>query len=481
MPLRTRFRVNGGAWRLRCAKALFMRGRPILTAGAMRAAEQAAIDAGATVEQLMERAGAALAETVCRFAGPMPALILCGPGNNGGDGYVAARHLAERGVKVRVAAMSEPKSKAAIWARSQWSGEVETLSDATPAAPLLIDALFGTGLKRGLHTPAINALGQLAYDAQVSVACDLPSGIEADSGAELNVVPHFDMTVTFGALKPAHRLMPALMYTGRVVLADIGVPVEANWREIAEPLLGGIDPRAHKYSRGMVAIVVGQMPGAAALAATAAARAGAGYVWLDANEPVANVPAAVVQGRKGDLSDRRIRAVLVGPGLGRSGGGLFRKAAGWLLRKAVDSGRPLVIDGDALRLVDIEHCKGAVLTPHEGEFEALFGKLPGSKAERAAEAARRSGAVVVYKGPDTIVASPDGQLRFAPPAPAWLATAGTGDVLAGMVAALCCRLNAFQAACAAVWLHGRAAEIAGSSMIADDLVEAIPQALALVE
>lgn len=451
-----------------------MRGRPILTVDAMRSAEQAAIDAGATVELLMERAGAALAEAAYRFAGPLPMLILCGPGNNGGDGYVAARHLAARGVQVRVAAMSEPKSEAAKWARSQWTGEVEPLSDATAPAPVLIDALFGTGLKRGLDVAAVNALGQLAHDAQASIACDLPSGVEADSGAELSAVPHFDMTVTFGALKPAHRLMPALMYTGRVVLADIGIPVETNWLEIAEPILGGVHPAAHKYSRGLVAVVAGKMPGAAALAATSAARAGAGTVRLFAREHVADVPAAIVQRPKGDFSDKRTGAVLIGPGLGENNKRLFTKA---LLSR-----RPLVIDADALRIVDVRDCKGAILTPHEGEFNALFGELPGSKAERAAEAARRSGAVVVYKGPDTIVASPDGQLGFAPPAPAWLATAGSGDVLAGITAALRARgWDPFYAAKAAVWLHGRAAEIAGPQMIADDLADAVPQALALLQ
>lgn len=447
-----------------------MQGRPILTAEQMRAAEQVAIDSGTSVETLMERAGAALAEAACRFAGPMPALVLCGPGNNGGDGYVAARYLAERGVKVRVAALAEPRSDAANWARSQWKGEAERLTDETAPAPLLIDALFGTGLGRGLATPAVNALGQLVYDARISIACDVPSGLESDTGAELSAVPRFDMTVTFGALKPAHRLMPAMMYCGRVVLADIGIAVEPSWHEIRRPFLPGVNSTAHKYSRGFVAVVAGDMPGAAALAAAAAARAGAGAVRLVADEQVGDVPHAIIQGRK-DFSDERIGAVLIGPGLGRGNKRLFAKA--------LRSGRPLVIDADALHIVDVRDCKGAILTPHEGEFEALFGVLAGSKAERAAEAARRSGAVVVYKGPDTIVASPDGQLAFAPPAPAWLASAGSGDVLAGIIAALRSqRHEPFYAAKAAVWLHGRAAEIAGPQMIADDLVDAIPEALA---
>src|SRR6478672_4778217 len=201
-------------------------GRPILTAEAMRSAEQAAIDGGTSVEQLMERAGEALADAVYRFAGRTPALVLCGPGNNGGDGYVAARHLAGRGVKVRVVALADPKSDAAKSARSRWQGEVETLSDATLGAPLVIDALFGTGLKRGLEDVVMQRLSRLCETALVRVACDLPSGVDTDSGAELSGVPRFDMTVTFGALKPAHRLHPAMHKCGRIVLADIGVPAE---------------------------------------------------------------------------------------------------------------------------------------------------------------------------------------------------------------------------------------------------------------
>src|SRR5256885_9537591 len=180
----------------------------VLAAEQRRAAGQAAVDAGRSVEQWMERAGAALAETAYRCAGPMPALILVGPGNNGGDGYVAARHLAERGVEVRVAALNDPTSEGAKWARSQWPGEVETLLQDTKSAPLLIDALFGTGLKRGLDDAVSLLLSELAHESVVAVACDLPSGVDADSGALLNPIHAFDLTMTFGALKPAHRLRP---------------------------------------------------------------------------------------------------------------------------------------------------------------------------------------------------------------------------------------------------------------------------------
>jgi hydroxyethylthiazole kinase-like uncharacterized protein yjeF len=221
----------------------------------------------------------------------------------------------------------------------------------------------------------------------------------------------------------------------------------------------------------MVAVLAGEMPGAAALASSAAARTGAGYVKLIAPSRVPNVPACVVQGQAGAINDQRIGAVLVGPGLGN------RRD---LVDQALQSGRPVVLDADALGVLDPGNLrsKETILTPHAGEFRALFGSLPGSKAEQALAAAEKTGAVVVYKGPDTLVAAPDGRLGFAPPAPAWLASAGTGDVLAGIIAALRARgMPSWEAACAGVWLHGRAAEQAGPGMIADDLVNALPSAL----
>jgi hydroxyethylthiazole kinase-like uncharacterized protein yjeF len=448
--------------------------RPILTAASMKAAELAAIDGGTTVEILMERAGAALAEAAYRFAGPKPALILVGPGNNGGDGYVAARHLKARGVAVRVAALAEPTSDAAKWARSRWDGEVEPLSQDTKAAPLLIDALFGTGLKHGLDDAVSLLLSELAHEAVVAVACDVPSGVESDCGAQLNPLHSFDLTVTFGALKPAHRLHPAMHKCGRVVLADIGVEADPDWHEITAPQLPPLDPGGHKYSRGLVHVLAGKMPGAVALAATAAARAGAGYVRVSTPSVIEGLAAAVVQIDTAEVNDPRIDCLLVGPGMGD---------IPQLITLALTSQAPKVIDADAITyLGDPERLRGqdAIVTPHEGEFQHLLPTITGSKPERALEAARTSGAVIVFKGPDTLVASPDGRLGFAPPAPAWLASAGTGDVLAGMVAAMRARgLDAFEAASAAVWLHGRAAKIAGPGMIADDLAAAIPQALAL--
>ena len=446
--------------------------RPILTAEAMRDAEARAIAAGTSVETLMERAGAALAEAAWQLAGKMPALIVAGPGNNGGDGYVAARHLAERGVPVRVAALAEPASAAAKWARGQWQGEVEKLGPETVPAPLLMDALFGTGLKRGLEDIVSKQLSRLAGAARIAVACDLPSGVQSDTGEALSAVPGFAMTVTFGALKPAHRLHPAMQACGRVVLADIGVDVAGQWQEIGRPVLPLLDPSGHKYSRGLVHALAGKMPGAIALAATAAARTGAGYVRVSTSRAIDGLPSAIVQTDTAVVNDPRIGALLVGPGMGD---------IPQVLTLALTAAAPVVIDADAIgQLGEPERLKGhdAILTPHEGEFVRLFGTLAGSKVERALEAARRSGAVVVYKGPDTIVAAPDGRAGFAPRAPAWLATAGTGDVLAGMIAALRARgMASFEAACAGVWLHGRAAEAAGPHMIADDLIAAIPLVL----
>ena len=450
--------------------------RPILTTAEMIAAEQRAIDSGTSVETLMERAGAALAEAAYRYAGRMPALILAGPGNNGGDGYVAARHLAERGVEVRVAALAEPKTEAGKWARGQWQGEVERLDAATAPAHLLIDALFGTGLRKDLEVSVSEQISRLSAEAKIRIACDVPSGVDSDAGADLGNVSAWDMTVTFGALKPAHRLFPAMHKCGRVVLADIGVEPSGDWHEIGMPNLPPLDTGGHKFSRGLVHALAGTMPGAIALAANAAARSGAGYVRVSTSRPIEGLPASVVQTDTATLNDERIGCILVGPGLGD---------IPQVLTLALTSRAPKVIDADAIGLVEEpERLRGqdAILTPHEGEFKRLFGNLEGSKAERALEAARQSGAVIVYKGPDTLVASPDGRLGFAPPAPAWLASAGTGDVLAGMIAALRARgLDGFEAACAAVWLHGRAAELAGPHMIADDLVQAIPGALDLLD
>jgi hydroxyethylthiazole kinase-like uncharacterized protein yjeF len=430
----------------------------------MRAAEEAAIAAGTPVEALMERAGLAAAEAAWRYAGPLPTLVLCGPGNNGGDGYVIARALRARGIAVRVAAPAEPKGAAARAAREAWDGPVEALEEAGPAA-LLVDALFGTGLARPLDAAVSARLRDLAGRAQARIAVDLPSGVSTDDGAILSPVPDCDLTITFQTLKPSHLLQPAARHMGRIVVADIGISAASDLTEIGRPSLRDPGPDDHKYRRGYVALLAGAMPGASALAAAAALRARAGYVRL-IGAPVAGLPHAIVQGpgdAAGLLADARIGAVVIGPGLGKGA------EAERLLGLALACGRPLVLDADALTAGRIP--ASAILTPHEGEFARLFPALTGSKVDKARAAAAQSGAIIVYKGPDTVVAAPDGRAAIAPPAPAWLASAGTGDVLAGIVAARLAALgDPFDAACEAVWLHGRAARRAGPGLIADDLI-----------
>lgn len=440
--------------------------RPILTLEQMRDAEASA---DASLADLMERAGEAVAEAIAMGTAPRTVLVLVGPGNNGGDGYVAARHLAGRGFPVRVAALAEPTTELARNARNEWGGDVEPLSGNTSPAAILVDCLFGTGLTRPLDDGLAANLVRLVEAADFSIACDVPSGVETDSGKLLNEIPSFDLTVALGALKPAHRLAPAMRHCGRVALADIGIAVDSDWFEIGKPTLPPADPDGHKYTRGLVQLMAGEMPGAIALAAKAAARSGAGYVRLFTSQPIEGLPDAIVQTDQGSVHDERIGCILLGPGMGD---------IPVLVTLVLTAPKPIVLDADALRHVgEPERLQGhdAILTPHEGEFKALFGAIEGSKADRALIAAQRSQCVVIYKGADTLVAAPDGRLGFAPPAPAALATAGTGDVLSGIVATLRARgMDAFEAACAGVWIHGRAAERAGDPLIADDLIAALP-------
>lgn len=451
-----------------------MTSRPILLAAEIRAAEEAAIMAGASVETLMDRAGAAVAECARRHSGGADALILCGPGNNGGDGYVAARVLAAAGVRVRVAALAHPATQAAAAARRQWSGRVDPLDTAKPA-PLLIDALFGTGLKRGLDAVANEALIRLAGAAAISVAVDLPSGVASDDGAFLSRVPKFDLTIALGALKPAHLLQPAASAMGRIVCADIGVEAASRLVDPGPPSLVASGPGDHKYTRGFVTVLAGAMPGAARLAALGAARSGAGYVQVFSENSLDGLPAAIVvhDAKQADLKeqirDRRIGALIVGPGLGRGEEGKR------LLALALAAARPLILDADALWHLGEEPLdRPAILTPHEGEFSRLFGALPGSKVERARAAARRCGAVVLLKGADTVIADPDGRAAIAPPGSSDLAAAGSGDVLAGACGTMLAQLgDPFAAACAAAWLHAAASRALAGPCIADDLAAAL--------
>lgn len=452
-----------------------MGSEPILTAARMRAAEEGAMAAGTRVDTLMERAGTGVATWVHRLAAGAPVLVLCGPGNNGGDGYVAARVLAERGVPVRVAALAEPRTEAAVRARAAWTGRVEAYPGCE-AAPLVVDALFGTGLTRALEPGVAGALAWQAAHARLTVAVDLPSGAETDSGGDFGqALPRYDLTLALGALKPAHVLEPCASRCGAVRVIDIGLgPLGSDAATVAAPDLPVPGPLSHKYSRGMVAVVAGGMHGASELAARAAYRAGAGYVLL-LTGGLPQAPHAVVRRAFSAeaLADPRIGAVVAGPGLGRG------ERAREKLAAALASGHPLVIDGDALRLLDLadlkKHGQPSILTPHSGEFVALFGESKGSKIDRARDAAVRSGAVVVFKGADTVIAAPDGRTRVLSGASAWLSAAGTGDVLAGAIAAQLAQhpQDPLAAACAGAWLHAEAARKLGPRFLADELAAAL--------
>ncbi len=451
-------------------------GQPVLMAAQMRAAEEAAIAGGTDVDTLMERAGAALAETVWRFGGGSETLILCGPGNNGGDGYVAARLLRAQGLNVRIAATGQPRTDVAKRARALWADTVETADETTAPAPVLVDALFGTGLSRALDEAIAMPLWRLCEKARFRIAVDVPSGVGTDNGAALGAFP-MDLTLALGSLKPAHFLQPAAGLCGAIRLADIGIAVNSPIQVTACPLLPRPRSDDHKYRRGMVFVAAGDMPGAAMLAAQAAQRAGAGYVVLDAQCPPYPPHSIVRRAFDVALADRRTSAVVIGPGLGRSA------LARTQLSAALESGFPLVIDADGLNLLDpgilSNPTAPMILTPHEGEFSRLFGSIGGSKIDRALEAAKRSGTTVILKGADTVIAAADGRVALNPAAPPWLASAGTGDVLAGIAGAMLGRgLPAFEAACAAVWLHSDTARRAGPALTADDLPRHLPASLA---
>jgi ADP-dependent NAD(P)H-hydrate dehydratase / NAD(P)H-hydrate epimerase len=449
---------------------------PILTAAQMRDAEEFAMARGPSEADLMETAGAAIAEAVWRLGGGRETLILCGPGNNGGDGYVAARLLAARGVQVRVAALRDPKKPAAIAAAKFWTGPVEAFETAMPS-PILVDALFGTGLARPLEANVTERLDSLKVGAEFIIAVDLPSGVATDIGDTLGGIVA-DYTLALGALKPAHLLHPAARLCGQVAVADIGVPVNSTAQVLIKPHLALPGPDAHKYRRGMAAIVGGQMPGAALLSASAATRT-AGYVVLC--DGAAGGPDAIVRRDWIDVAaDARVGAVLVGPGLGRG------DAAREMLARVLGSVHPLVLDADALALLDAEDVAAlaqrdapTILTPHAGEFASLFPRAR-NKIDATRDAAARSRTTIVHKGADTVVATHDGRVAVSPTATGWLASAGTGDVLAGLIAGLLSGgMAPFDAAQAGVWLHAEAARLAGPALIADDLIDHLPAAIAV--
>jgi hydroxyethylthiazole kinase-like uncharacterized protein yjeF len=455
----------------------------VLTAAQMRAAEAALVEGGASVDVLMQRAGRGAADWVWRVAMERSVTVLCGPGNNGGDGYVIAETLRERGLRVSVVAPYEPATDAARNAAHAWRGE--TTREPQGNGGVFVDCLFGSGLTRALTSEDQALLTRLVETHGFAVAVDLPSGVATDDGELLGTVSRFDLTLALGAWKPAHFLMPARDRMGECRCVDIGIgKVDRAAFVFPRPQLSPPTAAAHKYSRGLVGVVAGGMPGAAALAAEAAMRAGAGYVKLLSPKTDPNAPAALViddAPLQEALADKRWSALLVGPGLGRN------EVARERLSAALERRLPTVIDADALHLLDDDLLEGIdasrlLVTPHEGELAALcstFGIAAHGKLASARELAETTGLTVLAKGPDNVLVSPDGRTAFFPPAPSWLSTAGTGDVLAGVaVSRLACRGDAFAAAGEAVWLHSEAARCADAAFTADGLSNRISEAYA---
>jgi len=507
----------------------------LLTVAEMARADAATMAPGGTAgvpgAELMENAGRAVAEAVrARHpAGhrPCPVLVLCGPGNNGGDGFVAARHLVATGWPVRLALLGARDRLAGDAAHHAvlWNGPVEALTEDSAAglldgAEVVIDALFGAGLSRPLEGAARRVVAALASSRATVVAVDVPSGVSGDSGAVLGAVAvQAALTVTFFRKKPGHLLLPGRQHCGEVVVADIGIP---------ERVLTEIAPRSfengpglwgagypwrglgdHKYDFGHALVLGGTtMTGAGRLAARAALRVGAGLVTV-ACAPEAlpiyalSTPSAITApiASQADfgalLADARKNAVLIGPGNGvgpeTRAHTLATLGATQGAGQGAGAGRAVVVDADALSAFQdraetlFEAVSGAVsgvdagrcvLTPHEGEFRRLFPDLEGDKLSRARAAAARSGAVLLLKGADSVIAAPDGRVVINANAPATLATAGTGDVLAGLVVGLLAQgMSSFDAACAAVWLHGETGAACGPGLIAEDLSEALPGVL----
>lgn len=455
----------------------------VLTAAQMRDAEAALIAGGISVDELMQRAGRGAAEWVWRMSGGRPVTVLCGPGNNGGDGYVIAEAIRERGGSVQVVAATDSNTPASRAARGLFQGQLLG-RDADCHGEVLVDCLFGTGLTRPLHIDDHALLNRLAARHPRRVAVDLPSGVHADNGMTLNDgLPSWHLTLALGAWKPAHFLLPAAPTMGELRLVPIGVRgLPEAGRLIGRPRLAAPAADAHKYKRGLLGVVTGAMPGASLLAARAAQGAGAGYVKvLGAAEGAPPDLVVVRQPLAEVLTDNRYAALLVGPGLGRDA------AAREILAIALSEPIPAVIDADGLILLSAhnlaERQAPVIATPHEGELFALeraFGlDGSGSKFERAEALARATGMVVVAKGADTLIAAPDGRVAFAPRATSWLSTAGTGDVLAGAIASrLANGADPFAAACEGVWLHGEAARLTLAPFTSGELAAQVARAYA---
>ena len=462
----------------------------LLTPAEMVRADAAALVAGMRTETLMEAAGRAVARAIRARFRPCRTLVLAGPGNNGGDGYVAARYLEQAGWPVAVAALVPPSpGTTAAAAAARWHGPMAPFSEAeAKRAGLVVDALFGAGLKRPLAPEIVEILR--AVQAPL-VAVDVPSGLDGATGQVLGHAPQAALTISFFRLKPGHLLLPGRALCGETLLADIGLP---------EALLEGIAPQcwrnhpslwalpslelsAHKYTRGHLTILAGaSMPGAVRLAASAARRVGAGLVTLHAENLElaamlrADAPGQLVSDATLDalLADARRKVWLAGPGL------LPHEATRAANRSVIDAGKILVADAGALMAATEapDLLRGAaVITPHAGEFARLFGAPGADRLAATRTAAARLGAVVVLKGPDSIIAAPDGRVIINDNAPPSLATAGTGDILAGAIAALLAQgMATFEAAAAAVWLHGAAAASGPPGLIAEDLPALIAKA-----
>lgn len=474
-----------------------MNGRPILTVAEMGAADRAAIEAGTPGIELMERAGLAVADAVCARFDPQPALVLCGPGNNGGDGYVAARLLKARGWPVEVRALAEPATQDAQAASARWDGSTRPLNGGLGEG-LVVDAMFGAGLSRPLEGPAAGAAVALASRADRVVAVDVPSGVPGDTGRPLGPALCAGLTVTFHARKPAHVLEPGRSLCGEVVVADIGLgetPTRTveNGPELWLARFPWPTAASHKHARGRLIVVSGEAwsTGAARLAARAGLRIGAGLVTVYSPSDAvaanaAHLEAVMLRPFDTDLeleqAAAEVDAAVIGPAAGVNETTLLNVLA--LAR----TGAALVLDADAITVFrdDPEELfsvldRDDVLTPHPGEFERLFpGVLKGApeRITAARRAAEKAGAVVLLKGADTVVAAPDGRAAVNVNGSPWLATAGSGDVLAGFIGGLVAQgMESFEAACAAAWIHSEAAELHGPGLIAEDLPGLSPSVL----
>jgi hydroxyethylthiazole kinase-like uncharacterized protein yjeF len=483
----------------------------LLTSDEMAECDRLAIAGGISGIALMEKAGCVVADAVARHPLGTRVLVIAGPGNNGGDGFVAGRVLAERGYQVRVLLLGEAdrlRGDAAEAARL-WRRSIERAEpDAIAGAGVIVDALFGAGLNRPAEGDARAIIEAMNASGVPIVAVDLPSGINGASGAVMGAAVKAHESITFFRRKLGHVLLPGRLHAGNVRVADIGIPenvldrVRSKTFANQPALWGAAFPiphlSGHKYSRGHALVVSGDLSftGAARLAARGALRAGAGLVTLASPRAallVNAIASLAVMVRAADgaeelhalLADRRLNVVALGPGLGGSAN--TRE----LVLAALDGDRAVVLDADGLTsfaeepralfaAIGANTERPVVLTPHQGEFARLFSNVVQgpdnqSKLSLARAAARVSGAVVLLKGPDTIVAAPDGRAAINENAPPWLATAGSGDVLAGMLGGLLAQnMPGFEAACAGAWLHGEAGNEIGPGLISEDLPEALP-------